>query len=167
MKKQKELIITLLIILLISSCKESIFEPEDQFVQIYFKYGFRNELNTFENTYQKDLVWNGVIKIRFYLTTEEQNKILDKINSIDYFSLPDTFKYIPEDSISLIALPNPGEQLLRIKYRHNDKETIWTYPINEDNPQVENLMELNYFIISIIESKPEYKRLPPAKGGYD
>jgi hypothetical protein len=43
-----------------------------------FQVWFRNELNTYENTYQKDLVEDGVIKVRFWLTAEEQNKILDR-----------------------------------------------------------------------------------------
>lgn len=109
---------------------------------------------------------DGVIKVKFWLTKEEQNKILDKVNAVNYFSLPDTFKYIPQDSISIAINPNPGEQILRIKYQENDKKTVWTYPLNEDNPKVKDLLELNDLIISIIESKPEYKKLPPARGGY-
>ena len=127
------------IALFLSSCKDNSVEPETQFVQIYFKYSFKNELNTFANTYQKDLVLDGVIKVKFWLTDEEQNNILDKLNSLNYFSLPDTFNYIPQDSIS--PSPNPGKQILRIKYQQNDKKIIWTYPLNEDNLKVKDLME--------------------------
>jgi hypothetical protein len=148
------------------SCQDTPVEPDEQFVQIYFKYDFKNELNTFENTFQKDLVLDGVIKVNFWLTIEEQNKILDKVNELNYYFLPNTLKYISHDSIIVSISPNPGEQKLRIKYQSNDKTTVWTYPLNDDNSRVKDLFELNNFIINIIESKPEYKMLPPRRGGY-
>lgn len=166
MKNQKLIFIVPLLCLFLLSCQDSSVEPENQFVQIYFKYDFKNELNTFENTYQKDLVLDGVVKVKFWLTAEEQTSILEKANEINYFSLPDTFRYIPQDSIAVSINPNPGEQILQIKYQTNYKTIIWTYPLNEDNAQVKDLIELQNFIISIIESRPEYKKLPPRKGGY-
>lgn len=111
------------------------------------------------------MVLDGVIKVRFLLTPEEQNKILEKANSINYFSLPDTFKYVPVNGMK-ITEPNPGEQILRIKYQHKDKKIIWTYPLNDNFPEVKDLMELKDFIISIIISKPEYKKLPSPNSAY-
>jgi hypothetical protein len=167
MKNVKIFLVLLITGLIFSSCQDSFVEPEDQFVQIFLKYGFKNKLNTFENTFQKDLVRDGVIKVKFWLTAAEQNKILEKANSVYYFSMPDTFKNVSPDSIEVHFNPNPGEQTLRIKYQSNDKTTIWTYPLLENNKQLDDLMELRQFIIGIIESKPEYKNLPPANGGYD
>jgi len=158
-------ILLLLFGLIISSCQESPVEPEEQFVQIYFKYDFRNELNTFENTYQKDLILDGVIKVPFWLTAEEQNKILNKVNEVDFFSMPDTFQYSSEDSI-IILIPDPGEQILRIKYEQKDKTIIWSFLVLANNQQFNKLLQFKNFIISIIESKPEYKILPPHRGGY-
>ena len=166
MKRPITFFFLLLFGLFLSSCQDSPVEPENQFVQIYFKYGFKNELNTFKNTFQKDLVMDGVIKVKFWLTAVEQNSILEKANSINYFSMPDTFKYISKDSIMVSIDPNPGEQILRIKYKTKDKTTIWTYPLVENNNQFNDLLELRQFIITIIESKPEYKKLPAQRGGY-
>jgi hypothetical protein len=166
MKIMYVLFVFLLPVIFISSCHNSLIETENGNVQIYFKYGHQNVLDTFENTYQKDLVMDGVFKTKFHLTREEKNEILEKANSINYFSLPDTLKYIPVNGITKMTDPNPGEQILRIKYQQKDKRIIWTYPLNDDYPEVKNLMKLKGFIISIIESKPEYKKLPPAKGGY-
>ncbi len=167
MNYQKSIFILPLLCFFLLSCQDSSMEPVNQFVQIYFKYSFKNELNTFENTYKKDLVLDGVIEVKFWLTDEEQNSIFEKAEEFNYFSLPDTFKYISQyDSISVSIEPNSGDQILRIKYKLKDKTTIWTYPLNEHNSQVRDLMKLNSFIISIIESKPEYKKLPPARGGY-
>jgi len=38
---------------------------------------------------------------------------------------------------------------------------------NDDDTYAKDLIELKNFIINIIESKPEYKRLPPRRDGYD
>ncbi len=164
--KIKNIFILFLLCFIFVSCSDSIIEPEEQFVQIHFKYDFRNELNTFENTYQKDLILDGIIKVPFWLTAEEQNKILNKANEVDYFSMPDTFQYSSDDSTVVAIDPNPGEQILRIKFEEKDKTTIWIFYISENDPQLNALIELRKFIISTLESKPEYKILPPARGGY-
>ncbi|GAB6283109.1 MAG: hypothetical protein STSR0008_18650 [Ignavibacterium sp.] len=167
MKRIKHLLILVLLSLLLSACKDSSVEPETPFVQIYFKYNFKNELNTFENTFQKDLVFDGVIKVKFWLTEEEQNKILEKANLVNFFSMPDTFIHSSSDSILVSINPDPGEQVLRIKYQSYDKTTLWNYPPLQNNEQFNDLIKLQQYIVSIIESKPEYKKLPPARGGYD
>ena len=166
MKIKNKFILLIPLCFIFLSCNDSIIQPEEQFVQIYFKYDFKNELNTFENTYQKDLILDGVIKVPFWLTAEEQNKILNKANEVNFFSLPDTFKYSSGDTIVIIE-PNPGEQILRIKFEGKDKTTTWIFYISENDPQFNDLIELKKYIISIIESKPEYKRLPPRRGGYN
>jgi len=167
MKLLKYFLFLTLLSLLFSSCQDSPVEPEPQFVQIFLKYDFRNELNTFENTFQKDLVMDGVIKVNFWLSEEEQNKILEKINEVNYFAMRDTFKYVSPDSIIVIISPDPGEQILRIKYQSEDKTTVWSYPALENDEEFNKLLVLRHYIITIIESKPRYKHLPPARGGYE
>ncbi len=73
MKTPNNIFLGFFISFLLYSCTDSPVEPDPQFVQIYFKYRFNNELNTFESTYQKDLILDGTIKVNFWLTTEEQN----------------------------------------------------------------------------------------------
>ena len=163
MRRFLKFFLFLLSVVILSSCYDPVVQPDNQFVQIFFKYGFRNELNTFENTYQKDLVQDGTIKITFWLTTEEQNRILQKVNEINFFSFPDEFG--PDSSFISLA-PDPGPQKLSIKYNGRDKTVIWYYPLNYSDPDAVSLKEINNLIISIIESKPEYKKLPPANGGY-
>jgi hypothetical protein len=160
-------------ILLFSSCRESSTESfyspastENQFIQIYFKYGFKNELNTFNKTFKKDLVMDGVKKIDFWLTEAEQDSILKRANEINFFSLADTFKYVQKDGITLTITPDPGEQILTIKYQTETKTTIWTYPKKLNDPDLDALLSLQNYIISIITSKPEYKALPPSRGVY-
>lgn len=163
MKKFKNICLSLLTLFLFVSCSDSLLEPDPQFVQIFFKYEFNNELNTFDKTYQKDLILDGTIKVNFWLTTDEQNQILNKANEINFFSFPDTFL---NDTSFVLVSPNPGEQKLRIKTNNKDHQSIWTILIDLSNPQAAKLKELSSLIISIIEAKPEYKKLPPSRGGH-
>ena len=152
-----------LLLLMCYSCKDSVVEPEPQFVQIFFKYGFNNELNTFNNTYKKDLVLDGSITVTFWLTADEQNRILAKAKEIDFFTLPDTLE---GDTTFVIIDPNPGYQTIRIKNENDDNTVQWIEPLNHNNSNFIKALELYNYIISIIEAKPEYKKLPPSRGGY-
>jgi hypothetical protein len=129
-------------------------------------YEFKNEVNTFNMTLQKDLILDGIAQTEFWFNMEEQNRILKKVSSVNFFELPDTFRYDYDlDSVLVFTSPNPGEQFLRIQYQQHDKIIYWFYPLpKEENIQL--LLELRDFIIEIIESKPEYKALPEARGAY-
>jgi hypothetical protein len=163
MKKSLALTMLLPVIILFYSCNESAVEPDTQFVQIFLKYGFNNELNTFNNTFQKDLVLDGTITVPFWLTTDEQNRILSKANEVNFFSLPDTLE---GDTTLMVIDPNPGYQTIRIKNENNDKTVNWIYPLNYSDSSVVKALELYDFMISIIEAKPEFKKLPPSRGSY-
>jgi len=145
------------------SCVDLSFEPDVQFVQIDYKYNFKDELNTFQNYYQKDLVIDGTIRTEFWLTKEEQNLILEKANETNFFSLPDSMLNRSPVEIS----PNPL-QFLRIKNGQMEKIVVWNYTLPAYQlPGYRKLLELAEVIRIIVESKPEYKGLPPCNGGYD
>ena len=163
MKKYFLFTISLILLMLFNSCEETTIEPEPQFVQVFFKYGFFNELNTFNNTYKKDLVLDGSVTVTFWLTADEQNRIISKANEIDFFTLPDTLE---GDTTLMVIDPNPGYQTIRIKNENNDKTVNWIYPLNYNDSSVVKALELYDFMISIIEAKPEYKKLPPSRGSY-
>jgi hypothetical protein len=160
-KKTHTAVISLLILL--SGC--SIFSnssqraPDEQFLLINLKYGFKNQMSTFTKTLQKDLGVKGTITIPFTFTTKEQNRILAKMQSIGFYSLPDTLDY------GVVAHPSPGEEFLRIKYHNFNKAIVWFEESRELNATNEKFFELLDLIIETIESKPEYKSLPEAAGG--
>lgn len=143
--------------------KDKIYQDvvsDDQFVQIYFRYNFRDELNTFENYLQKKS-----IRVKFSLTEEEQNKILEKAKAIDFFSIPDRFSYVYIDSAYSIEIPT-GRNELRIKHQMKDKTIHWSFPSLKRKVKFKGILELCELILSILESRPEYKRLPATQGGY-
>lgn len=156
---------SLLLILgiLFLSCQDSVVEPENQFVKIYLKYDHKNVLNTFDNTYQKDLVLDGTITVNFWLTADEQNQILNKANEINFFTFPESFE---TDSSLPIPSENFGQQKLRIKFNDINNTVVWYYPLYDNDQQVKDLMAIEDLIRSIIEAKPEYKKLPEGRGGY-
>jgi hypothetical protein len=136
---------------------------DPQFVQVHFQYGFKNELNTFDGTYQKDLVWDGTIKVPFWLTTNEQNMIVEKALAVKFFAFPDTL----HKEQGVVIMPDPSPDFLRLKYENQEKSVVWFFPLDASNPYAQSLRELTDLIRTTIESKPEYKKLPPARGGYD
>ncbi len=132
-------------------------------MQIQYKYNFKDELNTFDNFYQKDLVLDGVVKVNFRLTKDEQSKILAKVYETNFFSLPDTL--INRAPVEMT--PNPI-QYLRIKYGNKENAVVWNYILYEyQTDQYKRLRELSNYLTNIIEAKPEYKILPSRHGGYD
>jgi hypothetical protein len=160
-----KLVFTIAIILFApyAFCQDSSGDHDPQLMQIYFKFGL-NELDTFHNTYQKDLVSAGTVKTGMWFTTREQEIILTQLNRIIFFNLPDTIHAQPNVVIS----PSHGPQTLRVKYKGMDKTVVWYYPLPEDvvNNFDYRLESTRDLLWDIIESKPEYKALPPVKGGY-
>ena len=60
---------------------------------LLFKYGVgaKNVLDTFDNTYTKDMVIGSPITIRLYLSDEEIEQIRQKMFEIGFFSYPESF----------------------------------------------------------------------------
>ncbi len=144
-----------------TSCEEPT-APDEQLAMVHFNYNFKNELNTFEMTFQKDLVMDGVIATDFWFTAEEQAEILAKAEMHRFYQFPDTIKSEPGAAID----PDPGRQFLCIKHEERDHTVSWYHPLPEDHEYVSDLLALRDFLIELIESKPAYKSLPPARGGY-
>lgn len=168
MKKYNMIYSALLIAIISFSCSENSTEsdkPVPQNVKILYKYSFKNELNTFTQKLTKDLVLNGTITVDFRLTEAEQNNILDMANQTGFFSLPDSLLQTYTDSTAVKIMPDPGIQYLKIKYGGKEKEVYW-YMINSFPQEYARLLKLTALINEIIESKKEYKELPPARGGY-
>ena len=108
------------------------------------------------------MVIDGVIKVSFWLTQEEQNKILQKAEETNYFALPETIFNTVPFQITL----NPTQRL-RIKYVNEEHAVVWNRILPENQTeQYKKLTALADCIKMIIESKPEYKKLPPSRGGY-
>jgi hypothetical protein len=146
---------------LLSTDSETIVH-DPQFVEIYLQHGFLDELNTFGGTLTKDLVMDGSITVAFWLSTEEQQTILERAEQMSFFSLPDTFPAEAGVSIN----PDPSPDKLRIRSGNRDHTVVWSYPRDPGDTLSAIPRQLSEFIFSIVRQTPTYKALPQPRGGW-
>ena len=123
-----------------------------------FRYGVggKNEINTFDQTYTKDMVIDPPIKIKFKLADGEPAEIYQKINDLNLFNknpVLNTFSQMAPCS----------NYHLKIQTGSIQKELSW----NDCRSEIrDEFRQFANYLINIIESKEEYKKLPTPKGGY-
>jgi hypothetical protein len=152
------------IVLFTMSCSKSSNAPEQttdlQTVKVNLQYGFADELNTFTQTYQKDLVADGTVTVPFWLTSAEQEVILRKVQEVGFFSFPDTI----HKQSGVFLSPDPSPDLLRVKTDNLDKTVVWFYPLDPNDSHSRLILELRDVITQVVQAKSEYKGLPAARG---
>ena len=128
---------------------------------ILFRYGVtaRNELNTFNNTYTKDMIMDPPITIWLYLSDEELNQIKQMTMEIDFFDYPTTLPLSPA-----VCYPSV-DYYLKVQNGSTIKEVTWSSN-SEVNSLKQNLTQLANLITGIVEQRPEYRELPPPNGVY-
>ena len=163
--KMKRILIFLSLLLL--SCSDSGISPGSRDFNLKLRYGIgaRNELNTFQDTYTKDLILDGAVTTRFVLSEAEFEQIKDKMIEIDFFSYPETFTVLRTDTIVVSIEPHATYDF-EVKYNSSIKRLHWDDGIISNDQRAAGLRELIRLIQNIIEAKPEYRQLPPARGGY-
>ena len=141
-------------------------EPEVNF-GISLRYGIlaRNELNTFADTFTKDLILDGTVMVSFHLPAADLDSIEAKMEQINFFSYPDTFRVTSRDSIRCFIMPYCTYDF-KVASRSRVKTLFWEDAIVANDPQATKLRELIMLIREIVESKPEYQQLRSARGGY-
>jgi secreted PhoX family phosphatase len=132
-------------------------------INIIFKYGTgaRNELNTFEGTYTKDMVMDNPITTRMILSQEELRQIQQRITEMDLFSFPDNFPINPSGEV----IPQT-DYYIKVQNGTQTKEISWSTSSLMDSNIQNSLEQLVSFLRGMIEQKPECKALPEARGAY-
>ena len=135
---------------------------------LIFKYGVfaKNELNTFKGTYTRDVVMDPPITVGLSLSIDELNRICQKMIEINFFDYPDDFSdRTPTGEV--IGMTTPGSSFyFKAEYNSKVKELQWVDNIYNKDEKAEKLRGLIVLIISTIEYREEYKKLPPPRGGY-
>jgi hypothetical protein len=144
--------------------KQSSKESEFNFI---FKYGVgaRNVLDTFNDTFTKDMVLAPSISIDLALNAAEMESIYQKMVEINFFNYPEEFKVTPEGDLIGTVTPY-SSYYFKVEYKSGIKELKWEDEITNPNEQADKLRELINLIKNIIESREEYKELPEPSGGY-
>ncbi len=130
-------------------------------INIDFKFGVtaRNELNTFNGTFTKDLIIDGTIKTRLILSQQELTQIKTKLFGIGFFDYPPSFQ-------SQGTVSPRSNYLLKVQIGSVIKEVSWYSDSNLDPKTGAALNELYNLMTDTIIQKLEYKLLPAANGGY-
>lgn len=127
------------------------------------KYGVgaKNIINTYDDTYTKDMIKDSSITIKLVLSPAELDSIFKAFNKIDVFSYPDFFNpYSPgrKDPFTTYRL--------YIQIGERKKTILWGDYLFSTVPEAVELRKVFRMIIEMVESKDEVKDLPRASGGY-
>ena len=136
-------------------------------LNLIFKYGVgaRNELNTFNSTYTRDMVMDPPITVNLSLSEEDLDIIYEKMLEIDFFDYPEEFSVSTSGGSFGIMTPY-SSYYFRVEYDSGIKELRWKDEISYPDENADRLRELIQLIRDIIEAKEEYKNLPEPTGGY-
>lgn len=125
---------------------------------LIFKYGVGaiNELNTFDQTYTKDMVIDPSVTVKMVLSNNELNNIYQKINDLKLFNENTE----PEGNMMVEPC---SSYYLKVQINSEQKELSWD---NCRGRISDKFQQFSSYIIQIIESKDEYEKLPTPRGGY-
>jgi hypothetical protein len=154
------------IVLLQLSCTDSGTTPEDRRFNVLVKFGIgaRNELNTFNDTFTKDLIIDGTVTTKLVLSRGDFDSIETRLLSIDIFSYPDTFFAQHTDTVGFVT---PHQTcVLKVQLDSRWKDVFWEDSIISSDTRAIQLRQAVELIRRMVEAKPEYRQLPPARGGY-
>jgi len=156
----------LILALFLNACSDSRVAPESRDLNFMFGYGVdaKNVLNTFEDTFTKDLILDGTATVQFTLSTSDFQRIKIKMLEINFFSYPDTFT-VTTGNIAAVITPCSIYNI-EVSYNTSIKHLHWEDCIVSEDSAAMKLRELIVLVKNIIVSHPEYSQLPPAKGGY-
>ncbi len=162
----RNIIIPLLLGLLAAGCREESTSPAARSFNIELKYGVdaRNELNTYDNILTKDLVRDGTVTVPFTLPDSDITHIRNMLLSIDFFSYPDTLRTGTPGSAAGQTEPH-ATYFFRVTDRDRTKTLFWddVDPGRDTDANAVRLKEAIASIVSIVDSNPTYRELPPAK----
>lgn len=142
--------------------KLPVVKPKD--FNFVFNYGVnsKNQLNTVKRQYTKDMVMDPSVTTNLILSDEEMNSIYIEMVKINILNYPENFntksnsKRMPFETYSLkVIIDGKGKN---IAWKDEDVSK------SEEAVKLRGLFEK---IKAIIIQKEEYKKLPPANGGYD
>ena len=166
------LIHCLLCLIIFSGCGLSTnLVQNNQSFHFILKYGqyAKNVLNTFEGTFTKDMVVDSIITIKFALSQEELDSIQNKMVEINIFEYPEKYQPWQDDgppSNSVIDHTSYNTYYFKIQLGNQLKEIFWTDSNWSKATKAIRLRNLISQIVMMIESKKEFKKLPPPLGLY-
>jgi hypothetical protein len=133
-----------------------------------FEYGSCNRdiIDTFKETFTKDMIVEPAVTIPFILTNDQKNEIYREMVEINLWDYPEHFS-IPIPGGAIVGIVTPAMEY-RITVRNGEltKTIYWLDEITEPTtPQAEQLRSFFMRMIEMIQNSPEYKQLPELTAG--
>jgi hypothetical protein len=162
----KQILVVLILVLVSFSCNDSGTDPGDRPFNLSLKYGVsaRNELDTFTDTFTKDLVLDGTVRTKLILSPAELDSLEARFLSINIFTYPDNFVAQHGDSVGVMT-PHTT-YILKLSRDQRQKVLYWEDAMISADPRATELRSVFDFVRTLVEGKAEYQGLPPARGGY-
>lgn len=154
--------------MLLSGCSSNHMpteKPQDFAFVLKYGIGAKNELNTKNGTFTKDLVLSGTSTIPLELSNDELTMIYNEMRKISINNYPEDFKPDNDSTIKRWVTPCQTYELF-ITYNRKEHQINWVDSNLSEGSEAKNLRDLINMIVSTIESKEEYKKLPEPQGGY-
>lgn len=165
-----KLLVLLVCIIILGDALFTVFLLNKNTDGFNFKLNFntygKDQINTYNKTFTKDLVLNGSQTIDFEFSTEVKQQILELMTKMNIMSCPDDLK------VEGMGITPPCHYKLTVTIKGETKTIIWdegfysgmTENLPRDNV---NFLKLVEFVSNNIYSMEEYKNMPEANGGYD
>jgi len=130
---------------------------------LIMKYGVRarNELNTLEGTFTKDLILAGNSTTRLKLSNSELEEIYKEMQAINIAAYPAFFEGESQQCVTPYITYD-----LTIHYKGTIKRIHWEDRSLSKTQQAIQLRDLVNKIVRMVEKKSEYKEMPAIEGGY-
>jgi hypothetical protein len=150
------LLVIVLILLLIQSCSNN--DPKRFDFVFIFGVGAKNELNTYDNAFTKDLVKGPSQTLALRLTDQEKQTIYNKLKEMHFTELPDSNyrcnSFEPQESYRL-----------SVQMDGHKKQVGWLGGL-PDKGTCGALGEVDSLIITIIHNRDEFKHSMRERAGY-
>lgn len=162
----KRINVVLVIALVSISCNDSGTDPVARHFNMSLKYGVdaRNELNTFTDSFTKDLILDGIATTKLVLSPEELDTLEARFLAIDIFSYPDTF--VAQHGDTVRAVTPYMTYVLKLTRDERQKALYWEDALISSDPRATALRSVFAFVRTLVQGRPEYQSLPPVRGGY-
>lgn len=129
-----------------------------------FSYGVdaKNQIDTLKVKFTKDMVMDPSVTTDLKLSDKEMESIYNEMREINILSYPDN--YAPKTNTKQTPYCTYS---LKVIYNGVEKNIYWVDESASESSKAVKLRKLFNNIQQMIINKDEYKKLPPANGGYD
>lgn len=137
-------------------------KPKDFNFTLNYGVNAKNQLNTTNGQYTKDMVNEPSVTTNLKISDEEMKSIYLEMKRVNILHYPDNFN--PKSNM----LQTPFQTYsLKIIFNGKEKNIYWKDESVSEAKEAVQLRQLFTRIQEIVVNKEEYKKLPAAKGGYD